>query len=56
VESSQVRETGGFVHVVVDRGDVLVLPAWTLDPVACAGMQLGAPRVSMAALGDFMTC
>ena len=26
--------------------------AWMLDPVACAGMELGPPRVSVAALAD----
>ena len=31
---------------------VTVVAAWMLDPVACAGMAMGAPRVSLAALID----
>jgi hypothetical protein len=29
---------------------VIVVAAWMLDPAACAGMALGAPRVNLAAL------
>ena len=29
---------------------VIVVAAWMLDPVACAGMALGAPRVTVSAL------
>ena len=31
---------------------VTVVAAWMLDPAACAGMAIGAPRVSLAALID----
>jgi hypothetical protein len=31
---------------------VIVVAAWMLDPAVCAGMQLGVPRVSVAALVD----
>jgi hypothetical protein len=29
---------------------VIVAAAWILDPVACAGMAFGAPRVTVSAL------
>jgi hypothetical protein len=29
---------------------VTVVAAWMLDPMACAGMEIGPPRVSLAAL------
>ena len=28
------------------------MAAWMLDPAACAGMALGAPRVTLAALAE----
>jgi len=31
---------------------VVALAAWMLDPVACAGMRMGAPRVGVSALID----
>ena len=33
-------------------GMVTMVPAWMLDPVVCAGMKLGEPRVSVAALRE----
>jgi hypothetical protein len=30
----------------------MVLAAWMLDPIACAGMVIGAPHVSVSALAD----
>ena len=33
-------------------GVVIVVAAWMLDPVACAGMALGAPRVAVSALDE----
>lgn len=33
-------------------GIVIVVPAWMLDPVICAGMELGPPRVAVTALAD----
>lgn len=44
------RATGDVVHVEVAPGIVLVVAAWMLDAAACTGMELGAPRASMAAL------
>jgi hypothetical protein len=31
---------------------VTVVAAWMLDPVACAGMEIGVPRVALPALVD----
>jgi hypothetical protein len=47
---SEQRVSGQFIHVEAAPGVVTVVAAWMLDPVACAGMQLGVPRVSVAAL------
>jgi hypothetical protein len=38
------------VHVELSPGAVTILPAWKLDPVYCAGLKVGAPQVSLAAL------
>jgi hypothetical protein len=52
VERVDRRRSGQFVHVEVLPGVCRVLAAWMLDPAACAGMDLGEPRVSVAALSD----
>jgi hypothetical protein len=44
------RATGEFVHVELVPGVVTVLPAWKLDGIYCAGLKVGAPQVSLAAL------
>jgi hypothetical protein len=44
------RATGEFVHVELTPGDVTIMPAWKIDPVYCAGLKVGAPQVSLAAL------
>src|SRR5437660_4428675 len=46
------RAGGDVVHVEVTPGVVIVVAAWMLDPAACAGMSLGAPRVKLAALAE----
>jgi len=46
------RAGGDVVHVEVAPGVVIVVTAWMLDPAACAGMALGAPRVTLAALAE----
>jgi hypothetical protein len=47
------RRAGGEVaHVEVAPGVVIVVAAWILDPAACAGMAIGAPRVTVSALAD----
>ena len=33
-------------------GNVVVVAAWMLDAAACAGMELGTPRVTIAALAE----
>jgi hypothetical protein len=43
---SERRASGTLVHV--ERRDDL--PAWKLDPVYCAGLKVGVPQVSLAAL------
>ena len=49
---SEHRATGEVVHVEVEPGVVLVVAAWMLDAASCSGMELGEPRVSVAALAD----
>ena len=49
---SEQRGSGRVVHVEVAPGVVTVLPDWMLDASICAGMTLGAPRVSTSALGE----
>ena len=49
---SEQRAAGRFVHVEAAPGVVTVVAAWMLDPVACAGMEIGAPRVAVSALVD----
>jgi hypothetical protein len=42
--------SGDVVRVELSPGAVTVLPAWKLDAVYCAGLKVGAPRVSLPAL------
>ena len=49
---SERRAAGEIVHIEAPSGVVTVVPAWMLDPVACAGMAIGASRVALAALTD----
>ena len=49
---NELRANGEVVHVEVAPGIVIVVAAWMLDAVACAGMELGAPRASVGALAD----
>ena len=49
---SERRASGEFVHVELTPGVVTILPAWKLDAVYCAGLKVGAPQVSLAALCD----
>ncbi|MDH4111004.1 MAG: hypothetical protein OEW35_22255, partial [Gammaproteobacteria bacterium] len=41
---SERRASGEFVHVELMPGVVTVLPAWKLDPVFCAGLEIGVPQ------------
>ena len=47
---SERRASGELVHVELTPGIVTILPAWKLDAVYCAGLKVGAPQVSLAAL------
>ena len=44
------RATGQFLKVQGPAGIVVSIAGWMLDPVICAGMTIGAPRVDLAAL------
>jgi hypothetical protein len=52
IERADNRKAGRFVHVEVLPGVVTVVAAWMLDASACVGMEIGAPRASLAALQD----
>ena len=41
-----------MASVEVRPGLVIKIAAWMLDSAACAGMEIGAPRASLAALSD----
>ena len=41
-----------MASVEVRPGLVIKIAAWMLDPAACAGMEIGAPRASLAALSE----
>ena len=42
--------SGEFVRVEADPGEVALIAAWMLDPVACARLESGEPLVSLSAL------
>ena len=44
------RASGDVVHVELSPGAVTILPAWKLDAVYCAGLKVGPPQASLAAL------
>ena len=46
------RANGDVVHIEAKPGVVTILAAWMLDPIACAGMEIGAPRTELPALVD----
>ena len=46
------RSGHGVVHVGVAPGIVMVVAAWMLDLVACAGMEVGPPCAAVPALAD----
>ena len=46
------RAGDDVVHVGVALGVVTVVAAWMLDAAACAGVEIGAPRVAAPALTD----
>jgi hypothetical protein len=52
VQHSEQRVSGRVIHVEVEPGTVTILPDWMVDASVCAGMALGAPRISMDALRE----
>src|SRR5437899_3314150 len=46
------RANGQIAYVEASPGEILIMAAWMLDPVSCAGMQMAEPRASLAALAD----
>jgi len=52
---SERRAGGEVVHVEAAPGVVTVVAGWMLDPIACAAMEMGAPRVALSALHHLLT-
>ena len=50
IRGSEQRNTGRIAYVEAAAGVVIVIAAWMLDPVACAGMEIAAPRVAVSGL------
>jgi hypothetical protein len=50
VRRVEQRATGQFLKVQGPTGIVISIAGWMLDPVICAEMTVGAPRVDLAAL------
>ncbi|MGI9485937.1 MAG: hypothetical protein ACR2RF_08665, partial [Geminicoccaceae bacterium] len=50
VRQIQERADGCYVRVEGTGGIVVLMAAWMLDPVACATMTVGPPRVEWATL------
>jgi len=46
----EYRADGPVACVEVHPGEIIKLPAWMLDPVACTGMGMGEPQASLSAL------
>ena len=44
------RATGRFLSIMGPAGVVVTIADWMLDPVLCAAMPTGTPRVDLAAL------
>jgi hypothetical protein len=45
-----MRASREYVHIESDPGNVIVVPAWMLDPAECDRMKLGDPQVSLESL------
>ena len=43
---------GAVARVEAAPGHVVIMATWMLDPVACVGMAIGDPRVSLGALAE----
>lgn len=46
------RVTGQFLKVEGLSGIVVSIPGWMVDPLVCAEMGIGQPRVDLAALSE----
>jgi hypothetical protein len=49
------RKGGAVAHIETAPGIFIVIQTWMLDPIACAGMKIGEPRVSLNALIDLVS-
>jgi hypothetical protein len=47
---SERRRGSQCVHMEASPGAVTAVAAWMLDPIACVGMSIGSPRVTVSAL------
>ena len=52
VRRVEQRATGQFLMVQEPAGIVVSIAGWMLDPVICAAMTIGPPRVDLAALSE----
>ena len=52
VEGVENRAGGSVAGVEVHPGLIVKIATWMLDPAACADVELGAPRASLAALSS----
>ena len=52
LEDIEHKASGPVASVELRPGQVIRIPAWMLDSSVCAGMKMGSPRVSLAALAD----
>ena len=50
LEAIEQRADGFLASVEVEPELIIKIPTWMLDPASCAGMEIGAPRASRAAL------
>jgi hypothetical protein len=50
IRQVEERADGQYVRVQNPAGMVVLMPSWMLDPVTCAAMTVGSPRVAWAAL------
>ena len=50
LEGNEHKANGSFASIEAVPGQIFKIPIWMLDSAACAGMKMGPPRVSLAAL------
>ncbi|HQT90289.1 MAG TPA: hypothetical protein PK677_17445, partial [Acidiphilium sp.] len=49
-EGHEERANGTIVRVEIKLGEVIQVPAWMLDRVLCANMEMGEPLVAVSGL------